>query len=363
MLNGTALKPTEIYMRLEGLLDSLFDLRDQQLRSAAAYVLSTSLAMAGPDVLLVFDRFGQDIADAFLEVAPNSVRLVTAVYIPVSYQEATHTIPRESALSIVLERSDALITILTDGQASVPFRVALLNAAVANGLSVIHMPGVSDDMFLAGALDVDYESINENARRVAAQLSAAATSTICSQSSRTGETHFLSLSLNGRKAYADGGIASAGEIVNIPTGEAYVSVVEDSAQGSIVVDGSFPDRNLFPGREVILYFSNGRLDLSASHFPKDGVGTFCRSTLASLEASDPLGIRIGELGIGLNPAVKSVEGRTIVDEKTFGTAHIAIGSNEPFGGMSSAPYHLDLVFHPQRILLDESPLDLLWRSR
>lgn len=41
---------------------------------------------------------------------------------------------------------------------------------------------------------------------------------------------------------------------------------------------------------------------------------------------------IAEFGIGLNENIKELIGCTIIDEKCAGTAHIAIGMNDMFGG-------------------------------
>ncbi len=82
-------------------------------------------------------------------------------------------------------------------------------------------------------------------------------------------------------------------------------------------------------------FIHGRLDLSACRFPSDGTGDYCRNLLGSVDRGHPKGLQVGELGIGLNAAIDSVAGKTILDEKVLGTAHIVIGSNIPFRGSSS----------------------------
>jgi aminopeptidase len=53
--------------------------------------------------------------------------------------------------------------------------------------------------------------------------------------------------------------------------------------------------------------------------------------------------RIAEFGIGANPAAEYV-GETIVDEKIFGTVHIAIGNNTgAYHGKNKASSHLDII--------------------
>ena len=50
-----------------------------------------------------------------------------------------------------------------------------------------------------------------------------------------------------------------------------------------------------------------------------------------------------ELGLGMNPNVKSLCGYTVLDEKMAGTFHIAVGANVMFGGANQATDHTDFV--------------------
>jgi leucyl aminopeptidase (aminopeptidase T) len=61
---------------------------------------------------------------------------------------------------------------------------------------------------------------------------------------------------------------------------------------------------------------------------------------------------IAEFGIGLNENIKELIGCTIIDEKCAGTAHIAIGMNDMFGGKNSSQLHLDFIFKPVKIEVD-----------
>ena len=54
--------------------------------------------------------------------------------------------------------------------------------------------------------------------------------------------------------------------------------------------------------------------------------------------------RIGEFGIGCNPGAEYTGGSIIVDEKIYGTLHIAIGNNTgSYHGKNKASSHLDLI--------------------
>lgn len=335
-----------------------------EIRSAAENVIRMSLrARPNDHILLVFDAFGREIADGFLEAALVLNQRLTAVYVPVRKQEVTSSFTGWRALTELVKASKALVVSLTDGHASTGFRSLLLDTAMQHGLKAVHMPGVTDDDFITSVLGVDFKHLHRHTRRVAVALTTAREAKIHTVSRRNNETHCLSLRLEGRSAHADGGIVKPGEIINIPTGEAYIAAIEESAEGSIIINGSFPECKMPHNQEVMLTFRNGYLDLDACRFPNCGAGVFCKNLLLTVQDGRQSDMQLGELGIGLNRGVASVEGRTILDEKVFGTSHIAIGSNKPFGGKNSAPYHIDMVFYPHSILLDGAELDIQWKAK
>ncbi len=338
--------------------------KEVALHEAAINILTNSLsASSGDRILLVFDRVGQDVADGIISAALALNQPVAALYVPVDLQESPNPIGRVAGLSDLLQTSKSLLVAVTDGHSTTAFRVALLRLAVKYGLRTIHMPGVGEDDFTTSAHEVDFRRLHQEAISLSEKLTSAHIASIHTYSRRTRKVVTLTLILTNRMGHADGGLVSSGEIINIPTGEAYIATVEDSANGAIVINGSFPDCNLPSGKEVELVFVGGRLNLAACRFPSDGAGDYCRNLLSSVADGHPKGIQVGELGIGLNAAIGAVAGKTILDEKVLGTAHIAVGSNIPFGGRSSAPYHFDLVFYPHRIEFDGIALDMPWKTR
>ena len=339
-------------------------LKEVALHKAAINILTNSLgASPGDRILLVFDRYGQEVADGIIDASLELNQPITALYVPVDLQESPNPIERIAGLSDLLQTSTSLLVAVTDGHSSTGFRVALLRLAVKYRLRTIHMPGVGEDDFTTSAHEVDFRRLHQEAIALSEKLTSAHMATVHTYSRRTRKVVTLTLVLKNRIGHADGGLVFAGEIINIPTGEAYIATVEDSANGSIVINGSFPECNLPSGKEIELVFVDGRLNLLACHFPSDGAGDYCRNLLSSVAHGHPKGIQVGELGIGLNSAIRAVAGKTILDEKVLGTAHIAVGSNIPFGGRSSAPYHFDLVFYPHKIEFDGTALDMPWKTR
>ncbi len=132
---------------------------------------------------------------------------------------------------------------------------------------------------------------------------------------------------------------------NIPFGEIYIAPNETKTNGKIIIDGTI--KTLTGSRllkdEFYLEFKNGQLIKNTSKELKD--------TIKTIEKTDKNINILAEFGIGLNPKATLI-GNTLVDEKTLGTAHIALGMNTVFGGTNSCSYHLDQVFKNPKILID-----------
>ena len=67
---------------------------------------------------------------------------------------------------------------------------------------------------------------------------------------------------------------------------------------------------------------------------------------------NPDAYTLGELGIGTNPRARLI-GNILADEKVYGTAHIAFGSNATFGGTVQAGVHIGGVILSPRVYFDD----------
>ncbi len=158
----------------------------------------------------------------------------------------------------------------------------------------------------------------------------------------------LHLDITGREAYLTCGNKNYGG-TNLPFGEIFIAPVEDKSTGKVIVDGT---SKILSGAVLVkdsfeLEFSNGRVINNTSET--------LASTIDHIKDNDPKGSEnietLAELGIGLNPDAKLI-GLMLVDEKTLGTAHVAIGGNGSFGGKNECKYHFDQVFRNPRIWVD-----------
>jgi len=198
--------------------------------------------------------------------------------------------------------------------------------ASTQGARVATMPGVTIDMLQEGAITADYSKVESLTDYYCGLLNAGNKVTI-----RKEDTS-LSFSIKGRKGIPSTGIfREKGEAGNLPSGESYIAPLEDSANGTILIDGSIAGVGIVE-EPVLLTIEDGRL-ISAS-------GEQGRRLLELL--GDGNGRVIAEFGIGTNKNAR-LTGNVLEDEKVYGTVHIAFGSNKPFGGTNEAGVHIDCV--------------------
>lgn len=214
---------------------------------------------------------------------------------------------------------------------------ARLNA-VKNGARIATMPGITEKMFSEGPIMANYTVIHENTVRLSERLTAASVCRII-----TGGHEELVVNIKGRKGVASTGVyRQKGQSGNLPSGEAYIAPLETEANGSFMVDGSIVGVGLLKS-PVIIKLKDGRI--TAIEGEESGL----------VEAAIPnneLSRTIGELGIGTNPMAR-ITGVILEDEKIYGSAHIAFGTNTTFGGVLKAPSHIDCVALRPTIYLDD----------
>ncbi len=131
--------------------------------------------------------------------------------------------------------------------------------------------------------------------------------------------------------------------LNIPAGEVFTTIVEDSAEGLAVFEKVFIDGK--PVKNLKLTFKGGEVVGFDAEEGKEAFADFYNS----LTPNDKKG---AEFGIGINPYIKEVIGCLHTDEKIAGTIHIAIGSSIIYGGKNEAPVHFDMIMQSPTVEVD-----------
>ncbi len=157
------------------------------------------------------------------------------------------------------------------------------------------------------------------------------------------EVHILSPAGTDLKLHIDGRPIQL-DREGLPRGEVYVAPWEDSAQGTAVIDCAFIQGQAV--EKLRLAFRGGRV--AAVDAPDPAHAEAVRKVLAVSHGDKDM---IAEFAVGLNPGITQPVGDIRLDEKIRGSAHIAIGANDSFGGRNRSNLHLDLVMLRPTVIL------------
>lgn len=301
-----------------------------QLVKTAEGVLSSCLAVKkGEEVLIVTDNTRKEIGEAIYEAAGNlgCERLLMVM----NERELSGQEPPK-AVAAAMKRADVVIAPTAQ---SLTHTNARIEAAKA-GTRVATMPGITEEMFSQGAMTADYSKVEKLTAVVTEMLSKASVARI------EKDVHTLTISIKGRDGVPSPGVyREPGKCGNLPSGEAYITPLEDGSEGEMIVDGSM--------------VGIGKLD-SPLHMVISG-GKLRSVTGEKSENLDVLlknetNGTLCELGIGTNEAAV-LNGIILEDEKVYGTVHIAFGTNTSFGGVNKAECHMDGIILRPTLYLDE----------
>ncbi len=230
-----------------------------------------------------------------------------------------------------------------------PFRRSLIEEAMEARARHVHMPRVNMRVLEAAAAcreaaDATMRAfeILQGARRVVATAP---------RGTR------LEIEVGGYRWVPDTGVIEPGEWGNWPAGEVYTT--PDSVDGVLVVDGVLGD--YFSTKYGVLR-EPVRLAIERGRIVEVEGGPVARELYEYLSSAGECGLRIGEVGIGTNPAVREPIGIVLHDEKMPGI-HLAAG--DPLGEQTGARWqcsvHVDMV--PLRASVEVGGLRLVSAGR
>ena len=150
----------------------------------------------------------------------------------------------------------------------------------------------------------------------------------------------LTFSIKGRKAIVGNGT------YNMPDGEVFTSVVDNSAKGKIKFTYPLRHHGQKIGK-IYLEFEDGKV----VKFGSDN-----NDALRTLLHTDNGARLIGEFAFGMNPNVNKFTDNLLLDEKIGGTIHLALGNAyKECKGKNESAVHADIVkdMSKGKILIDD----------
>lgn len=205
--------------------------------------------------------------------------------------------------------------------------------ALAEGARTAVFRGVTEDMYVSGGIDTDYEQLRERTLAVRDVLDAADEAVVTSP---TGTN--VTLDLRSQPAFSLDGYCHEynDNLAAYPAGESPTSPA--SGTGTIVIDHSMD--------------GIGRLDDPIELALDDGGitavdgGWEADELCEIINGADAGATNLAEFAIGTNPDARLV-GNLAEDKKRLGTVHFAIGDDRTLGGDRRSSIHLDgLVRNP-----------------
>jgi len=255
-----------------------------------------------------------------------------------------------------LDGARAVITCLSNHTEGTRYRRELVQVGTTGGRRLGHMPG-ADVALLANSVNIDYTLALSRCDDLALALTLGQRASLRTYAPAHGNDEprqfELTFELGGldRSPITSTGVIPLGTWGNLPGGETFIAPIEDTANGTFVLNGAFKNYVLRPSQFLLLHFSRGRLEQI------EGAGE-ARDRFESILAvarsrSDDDFRGLAELGIGVNPGISELTGNALFDEKCYGTAHIAIGDSTRYGGSYYSDIHEDLITNRPSIFIDD----------
>lgn len=187
------------------------------------------------------------------------------------------------------------------------------------------------------AMDTDYGQLRDIAAAVGEQMEEGQHFSL--RSSRGKELHFTRGS---RLIFRDDGRAP--DIGNLPAGEVAFAPIETSVEGDVICDVAFVEGMRLAN--LHLRFENGNMTPMGADY---GFDEFMRFW----ERHDGDRNRLGEVGIGINPAVTTAIGFELLDQKSFGIFHVTLGENNLMGAANVTSLRLPLYVTQATLYVDD----------
>lgn len=292
---------------------------------------------ASESVVIVADSATQALAELFAARARRISQTVKLLLVP---DMAIHGEEPPDSVAEAMARADLVLGLTQMSMAHTQAR----RIASERGARYLSMPDFDHKILQNPAVSINYRSVATRVREYCDALTAGREARITSAAGTD-----IRLRFEGRIAnYCPGFVDGPGTLGSPPDIEANISPIETKSEGTIVVDGSIPCREIgLLDTPVLLQVSEGQI------IAIEGSNTHVIDTLERMfdTVGSPKTRTLAECGIGLNPKAQ-LTGNMLTDEGAFGCIHFGFGSNATVGGTNDVPFHLDFVLRAPTLTVD-----------
>lgn len=284
----------------------------------------------GEKIVIVTDDRQLDLAQRFLEVAIKES--LDCVIVAGAAQQGGEP---PKIVSDALSQADAALLITYGSFSTTRARAN----ATALGVRIASMPSITEKI-VSETLTGDFHRLRERTQKLARMMDKANRVRITTELGMD-----FSFDITGRKACTDTGeLGSRGAFGNLPCGEACIAPLEGCGDGKIIVDGVIFGVGIMDTAPLTITMKEGRITAVEGDYRDK----FC----SFLDKYDEKARCLAEFGIGTNEECR-ISNNILVDEKVFGTIHLACGTNKFFGGEQLSNIHYDMLIKRPTVFFDD----------
>tara|TARA_B100001113_G_scaffold148932_1_gene122173 strand:- start:594 stop:1625 length:1032 start_codon:yes stop_codon:yes gene_type:complete len=320
------------------------DLGEAMLTAARSVVRTCMQVRPVESVLVITDPESSEVGRALYEAASEVTERILMMMMPPGHREGSEP---ANQVADLMRRQDV---VLIATKHSMTHTRARANAS-REGVRIASMPRINPELFAKGGMTADYNALQKEISGLSSILRRRRDIRVTSEAGTD-----LKFKTGGRWILEDNGICNRpGAITNLPAGKVFVLPKEGSAEGKIVIDGSWDGVRItepisfFIEEGIIVNIEGGDL--------AEGIEQKIESLKSTLRPSKANLIgTFAEFGFGMNSRAK-LSGNTLEDLVYRGGVYFGFGNNMALGGTVSVPLHLRGVMMNASVSLED--IDLL----
>lgn len=291
----------------------------------------------GESVLVVADTgTNLDIAEAYFSAAINAG---AKALLAIEHERTLTNVDPVPSMSGALREADVILGL---GRSLFMRSSGCVEARQKGARLLMTDPRGMEDYLIEGILHVDYDKMVENGNLLTSLMKQADE---CIVTSETG-TDFVCRLGNRPVLHGDGMSLYPGEADYYPGCQVSIAPIEETINGTIVVDASVSTLGIVKTPFEIKVRDGKVVSI-------DGGADAIRYRKHIEEQNDPKLAELCHISFGLNPRAK-ISGSIYEDERLLGGLDIGFGAQDPsFGGtVGLSKHHVDVMVTSPKVVLD-----------
>ena len=319
------------------------DLSEAMLTAARSVVRTCMQVRPSEHVLVVTDPETSEVGRALYEATAEVTDRILLMMMPPSHKKGME--PPSPVAELMRQQDVVLLATKT----SLTHTRARRNATRENA-RIASMPGITTEILSKGGMTADYGAMKKEISGLNTLLRKRTSVVV-----RTPGGTDLSFRTGARWVLEDSGICNRpGQITNLPAGKVFVLPKEGTANGKVVIDGSWEGHRL--EEPLTLLIEDGIVIGTSGGEESEEITRVMDKARSRVRTSliERVGT-IAEFGFGMNPR-SHISGNQLEDQVVRGSAYIAIGDNSALGGTASVGFQLRGVMNKPSVELEDVDL-------